>query len=213
MISRLPPLYDGRLFTPPSVVWKNYKHLLPALALNAGIGRKSGGVELSDIDIIPRILVRVCPVTLWWWCLMGISADAEMEPVISPNTRLYSVFTHSCLEAVQPQSSAVRHWAALWSYWNSRLLRASNEVLFETVDAVRFSLNSFCIVGKPTIDSDSLFLWVYWNEILHTQTWLVWLPSSFASYKIIQSSLSVSHPLICFTTLMSCCSNSTTHLS
>lgn len=169
---------------------------LPALTVSVGIGCKLRGVQLSNMDLFPRIPVCVRPVTLWWWCLTGILAAAEIEPVISPNTRHYTVFTHSCLEAVRPQSSTVRHWAALWSYWNSRLLRASNKVLFETVDAVRFGLKGFVLQVNQQSDSYSHFLWVCNTGMKFcsfAQTWLALLSSSFASYQIIQRSLSVSH--------------------
>ncbi len=54
----------------------------------------------------------------------------------------------------------------------------------------------FCIVGKPKIRqrlplSASV---PEWNFCCFAQTWSVWLSSSFASYKIISSSFSVSHP-------------------
>lgn len=54
----------------------------------------------------------------------------------------------------------------------------------------------FCIAGKPTIWQLLHFLWVCNTGMKFcsfAQTWLALLSSSFASYQIIQRSLSVSH--------------------
>lgn len=97
----------------------------------------------TNIENFPRYwstsVLSHCNDDVWWvyWLLQRL--------VISTNARHYSVVTHLCLEAVQPQYSTVRHWAALWGYWNSRLLHALNKVLFETVDEVRFSLSCFVV--------------------------------------------------------------------
>lgn len=111
-----------------------------------------------------------CDGDVWWACWLL----QRLNLWFLPNTRHYSVFIHSCPAAVQPQSSAVRHWAALWSYWNSGLLlRASNKMLFETMDAGRLTLNSFVVQVNQQSDSESGFLWVCWNDILHFCTFVI----------------------------------------
>lgn len=118
------PFFTTRTLTPPH---------FPELVFKVGIGSKTESVEffptwMSFLGYWAASIRSHCDDDVWWRCWL------RCRPILwfLPNTRHYSVFIHSCLQAVQPQSSAVRHWAALWSYWDSRLLSASNKMLFET---------------------------------------------------------------------------------
>lgn len=120
-----------------------HTHPKPELARHAEVSIINRVQHNTDIEYFPGYwstsVLSHCNDDVWWvyWLLQRL--------VISPNARHYSAVTHSCLEAVQPQYSTVRHWAALWGYWNSRLLLALNKALFETEDEVRFSLSSFAM--------------------------------------------------------------------
>lgn len=125
------------------------------MARTLSVRGKQRGVDFFNMDIVLwgfglRVCVCVCCVTEQWF-LMSMLAAAETEPVIPPNTRHYSDFTHSCLEAVQPQSFTLRRSAALWSYWNSRLLHASNKVLVWDEGCSQIESQQFWVAGKPTI--------------------------------------------------------------
>lgn len=186
------------------------------MARTLSVRGKQRGVEFFNMDIVVwgfgRVCVFVYCVTEQWF-LMSMLAAAETEPVIPPNTRHYSDFTHSCLEAVQPQSFTLRRSAALWSYWNSRLLHTSNKVLVWDEGCSQIESQQFWVAGKPTIwqrfalssslvELDFLQFWRDWHDCHPPRHHK--MPSKF----FLRSS-----PLICFTTLMPCCSNSAPHLS
>lgn len=108
------------------------------------------GWTTRGMDMIPGgagLRMRVSGNHIWWAYWLQL----RTEPAVSPNTRHYSDFTHSCLEALQLQSFTVRHSAALWSYWNSRPLHASNKVPARDEGCTQIESEQFCVAGKPAI--------------------------------------------------------------